>query len=101
VYPPEVSEHVLAEPPLSVRPHCDAVAHSLTFTHVALRPVPESTNPAPQVHEYPPDESEHVLTSPPASARPHWEAVAHSSTLAQLAVRPLPVGANPPPHEQV
>jgi hypothetical protein len=73
-----------------VRPHCDAVAHSFTFTHVAVSPLPESTKPAPHVHAYPPVESEHALTLPPASERPHCEADAHSSTFTHVAVAPLP-----------
>jgi hypothetical protein len=37
-------------PPVSARPHWEAVAHSLTFTQVAVAPEPESTKPDPQVH---------------------------------------------------
>jgi hypothetical protein len=42
--------HEFTLPPVSVRPHCDVVAHSSTFTHVALKPVPDVVKPAPHVH---------------------------------------------------
>jgi len=41
--------HALTLPPVSDRPHRDAVAHSSMFAHVALSPVPEDVKPAPQV----------------------------------------------------
>ena len=51
VYPPEVFEQPFTEPPPSVRPHCAAdIVHSLTSTHVAVRPEPMGTKPAPQLH---------------------------------------------------
>jgi hypothetical protein len=43
--------HAFTLPPVSERPHRDAIAHSSTFTHVTLKPVPEDVNPLPQEHE--------------------------------------------------
>jgi hypothetical protein len=71
-------------PPVSVRPHCDVVAHSFTFTHVALRPLPESTYPAAQLHVYPPVVSVQVLLA--ERFLPHAVDAEHSSTLLQVSV---------------
>ena len=75
--------------------------HSLTLTHVAVSPLPESTKPAPQVQVYPPEVSAQALTPPPPSVRPHCATVPHSLTLTHVAVSPEPEAMKPPPHAQV
>jgi hypothetical protein len=82
-------------PPTSARPHCEAVAHSFSLTHVAVSPDPDSTNPAPQEHVYPPVASVQALTLPPVSERPHCAAVAHSSTFTHVAESPEPESTKP------
>jgi len=79
-----VSEHPFTLPPTNDRPHCDAVAHSFTFTHVAESPLPESTYPAAHVQVYPPVVSVQVLLAD--RSFPHAVDAAHSSTFTHVSV---------------
>jgi hypothetical protein len=98
-YPPVESVQAFTLPPVSVRPHCDVVAHSFTFTHVAESPLPESTYPAAHVHVYPPVVSVQVLLA--ERFLPHAVDAAHSSTFTHVSVAvPLLETVYPAPHVQ-
>jgi peptidase E len=101
-YAPLELVHALTLPPVSVRPHVEAVPHSSVSSHDAVSPLPVALNPEPQEHEYPPLEFVHALTLPPVSVRPHVAAVLHSltSTHDSLSVPEL-VSVKPSPHVQL
>ena len=79
-------------------PHGEPVAHSLTSTQVADRPVPMSTYPGPHEHVKPPAVLLHVFVA--ERLRPHAVGAVHSFVSTHVSDRvPDPVSVYPVVHE--